>query len=402
MTAPTAVIALATIPSAQSAIVARLCRLFGRAVTNKLIEGVLPGSELVIAGPDLAELEAITDSAQTRCWNPEFTYANDLARKGPLAQGATIAQLILAFVPLGLKGRYQVRLPYPEWLMLETNRFRCAGLTTIAITDGDTAVTCDDDAFSFKLTDGLWRDIASDNPTVARGANNSLIYVSGYSVDPEMLLAEDRALDMSQVTPAHQTLDKAFALLAQAGDDVRNWVTAIISRISIVSSEGGARLSSRSISARAGNIQIAAPGDELHIAELMVHEAAHQYFHLAQLYGAVTDPNSSGKLFYSAINGRYRPLERVALAYHAIANMFELLDRLIAENTVIASDALCRLNDLGKTEYSLRTTLEQAWNDLTPFGQAFCRPMLRQACRIVERYAVPAERTVAKVVWGGA
>lgn len=123
MTAPTAVIALATIPSAQSAIVARLCRLFGRAVTNKLIEGVLPGSELVIAGPDLAELEAITDSAQTRCWNPEFTYANDLARKGPLAQGATIAQLILAFVPLGLKGRYQVRLPYPEWLMLETNRF---------------------------------------------------------------------------------------------------------------------------------------------------------------------------------------------------------------------------------------------------------------------------------------
>ena len=78
MTAPPAVIALATIPSAQSVSVARLCGLFGRAVTNKLIDGILHGSELVIVGPDLAELEAITDSAQTRCWNPEFTYANDL------------------------------------------------------------------------------------------------------------------------------------------------------------------------------------------------------------------------------------------------------------------------------------------------------------------------------------
>ena len=402
MTAPPAVIALATIPSAQSVSVARLCGLFGRAVTNKLIDGILHGSELVIVGPDLAELEAITDSAQTRCWNPEFTYANDLARKGALAQGAAIAQLILAFVPLGLKGRFQVRLPYPEWLMLETNRFRCAGVTTIVITDRDTEITCDDDAFSFTIVDGIWRDVAADNPTVARGVNNSLIYVSGYSVDPEMLLAEDRALDMSQVTAAHQTLDKAFALIVQAGDDVRNWVTRVISRISIVSSEGGARLSSRSVSARAGNIQIAAPGDELQIADLMVHEAAHQYFHLAQLYGPVTDPNISGKLFYSAINGRCRPLERVALAYHAVTNMFELLDRLIAGNTSCASDALCRLTDLGKTEYSLRSTLEKAWSDLTPFGQAFCQPMLQQSSRIVERYAVPAERAVAKVVWGGA
>lgn len=393
------VLDLAVIPTARTPDVERLCRSFGRAIVGKVLAAAA-GSDLMILPPASETLEAIAIAAGARCWNPELTYANDLARRGPAAMGAAVAQLVLAFVPLGLEGRFQVRLPYTEWLMLETNRLRCAGVTTIRVEAGKAHIACDDDAFSYTFADRLWRDDTLDQPTIGCGTGNPFLYVSGYSADPEMLLAEDRTLEAVQTADAHRTLDAAFGLVADGGDDCRAWVARMVSRITLVSSEGNARLSSRSVAARAGNVEIAAPGDILHVAELLVHEAAHQYFHLAQLYGAIVRPEAAAKLFYSAINGRQRPLERVALAYHAVANIFTLLDRLAARGGAIGEDARNRMIDLGRTERSLRRTLEPAARDLTPFGNEFCARMLTHTTGIVGRYDIAADTIPTRVAWG--
>jgi hypothetical protein len=399
MSAPEAILGMATIPAAQPKQVGRLCQLFGRAVSAQLLSAAASGG-FVQSIPEVGTFEALADGAGTRCWNPELTYANDLKRRGQIASGAAAAQLVLAFVPLGLEGIFEGQLPYHEWLMLESNRFRCAGTIRINVSGGRVHVTCDDDAFEFELRDGLWRDLATNSAPVARG-KSQLIYISGYSIDPEILIPEDRTLDSANVAAAYRSLDQAFDAVTRGGEDCSDWVRRVIARVSIVNSEGGSRLSSRSLASRAGNIEMAAPGDHLHIAELLVHEAAHQHFALGRLYGAFVRPEVDRKLFYSAINQRQRPLERVALAYHAVANIFELLDRLITANDSLGPDAIERMIDMGKTEHSLRHTLLDAWDDLTAFGKSFSERMIDHGQSIVQRHNIPAERAEPKVVWGG-
>src|SRR5205807_1256213 len=103
------------------------------------------------------------------------------------------------------------------------------------------------------------------------------LYVAGYAVDPEILIGEDAALSAELFDAAVADLEAALQMVEVAGPSAFAWVTRLVRTVSIVASEGGARLSSRTLPARAGNIEMAAPGNKLHLAELLVHEAAHQH-----------------------------------------------------------------------------------------------------------------------------
>jgi HEXXH motif-containing protein len=56
------------------------------------------------------------------------------------------------------------------------------------------------------------------------------------------------------------------------------------------------------------------------VAEMLVHEASHHYFHIVRRLEAVHD-ESDGRLYYSVVKGRERTIDLILLAFHAFANV---------------------------------------------------------------------------------
>jgi HEXXH motif-containing protein len=373
--------------TAKPEFVSRAAGIYGKAIVTKILSDEAAGK----ADCRPLDIEALYDRAAASgaaCWHGGLAYAHDLHRRGPNAAPSALLQLILGFAQIGLQGRFEVQLPYNETFLLETNRFPCTGLVVVEAGSTDIVVSCAEEVFAFALTDGIWRPERDEDPAVAWSRNRRFLLCSGYRVDPAVLLPEDAPLDSVLIPAAHRSINSAVAHLETAGPAYVDWASRLVAQLSLVGSDNGNCLSSRSLSTRTGNVEMAVPGNDQHLAELMVHEAAHQHYYLAQLYAPLVRPEASAIRLYSAINGRYRPLDRVALAYHAIVNIYSHLEALCLGGSEIAESSRRRMDELSLTELSLRETLIGHDDKLTEFGQAFCRLMTEKGAAIIERQQV--------------
>jgi len=114
----------------------------------------------------------------------------------------------------------------------------------------------------------------------------------------------------------------------------------------------------------------------LSVAEMLIHEASHQYFELLNKLGPTVDPNHT-KLYYSPVKQCERPLNKILLAYHAFANVM-LFYRGVAE---------CGLADsrLAKFQNALNDELRQLEQPLLksdailPIGGALVDPLIQRS-----------------------
>ncbi len=378
---------LSRVTTARPDFVQGMCRVYGRAVSEKVL-ALYVSSASGGSPPGAEQLYGHASESGTRCWHGGVAYAHDLHRRGAGSAPGAMLQLILGFVQIGFEGTFEVDLPYSDWFMLESNRFRCSGPVGISASGDRVEIDCTDDRFVFEMVDGLWRRPGDLDPAVGWSRGRHYVYCSGYRVDPAVILAEDLALESVNIPAAHRSIDLAISHLETAGSDYLAWATRLIRQLTLVSSEAGARLSSRSVSARIGNVEMAAPGNDQHLAELLVHEAAHQHYYLAQLFSPLVRPEAAELTFYSAINGLERPLDKVALAYHAIVNIFGLLDALTRCPGPIAESSRRRMDELALTEKSLRETLTANRDKLTDFGLAFCEAMIADGRAMIDRNQV--------------
>ena len=109
------------------------------------------------------------------------------------------------------------------------------------------------------------------------------------------------------------------------------------------------------------------------IAEMLVHEATHQYYNILLMVEPVTD-GSDQKLYYSPVRRCERPIEMILLAYHAFANV--LLFYRCCRMKGLLDGGFCERNekellpDLRSLEASLRTT-----SSLTEVGNSLWKPL---------------------------
>jgi HEXXH motif-containing protein len=109
------------------------------------------------------------------------------------------------------------------------------------------------------------------------------------------------------------------------------------------------------------------------LAEMLVHEGTHQYYHLLTCLGPLED-GSDSTLYYSPIKRTGRQIGMILLAYHAFANVL-LFYRLCRRNG-FEHDGYIRHNEdalvpqLDQLEAALRTT-----RALTPLGRALWEPL---------------------------
>jgi len=128
-----------------------------------------------------------------------------------------------------------------------------------------------------------------------------------------------------------------------------------------------------------GTIHISDNSRVLSVAEMLIHEASHQYFELLNKLGPTVDPSHTA-LYYSPVKQCDRPLHKILFAYHAFANVM-LFYRGVAECGLADSCFAKFQNVLNHELLQLQQPLLE--NDaILPLGRALVEPLIaRSVCQ---------------------
>lgn len=190
---------------------------------------------------------------------------------------------------------------------------------------------------------------------------------------------DDAAAALETFSPTLiETLTQTLDLLEQHLPHYFDWVVRIIRRVAVLHFDRNV-LHSGNHEHQYGTIHISDNSRVLSLAEMLIHEASHQYFELLNKLGPTVDPAHT-KVYYSPVKQCDRPLHKILLAYHAFANVM-LFYRGVAERGLTDSwstkfESVLR-DELRQLEQPLRE------NDaLLPIGRALVEPLIaRSVCQ---------------------
>jgi HEXXH motif-containing protein len=169
------------------------------------------------------------------------------------------------------------------------------------------------------------------------------------------------------------TLERAVAIIAEHAPAYLPWVERVIHEVFLIQPRVK-QIQSGSIARYFGLVHVSASSNPVAIAELLVHEASHQYFHLLSLVGPFDD-GSDTNMYYSPAVRMDRPIVRIGVAYHAFANILLFYDACLASGLDDGGYcAQCRKKlapEVAELEAPLRGNAA-----LSQVGRALCDPLI--------------------------
>lgn len=214
-------------------------------------------------------------------------------------------------------------------------------------------------------------------PMFGSGRHRLVLLPRQATLDSEVF-REFNAVALETFSPALiEVLTQALDLLEGHLPHYFDWVVRIIRRVVVLHAERD-ELYSGSPEYQYGTILISDNFRVLSVAEMLIHEASHQYLELLNKLGPTVDPRHT-ELYYSPAKQCDRPLEKILLAYHAFANVMlfyrgvnecGLADSRFAKFQNVLNDELCQLE---------QPLVE---NDaILPMGRALVDPLIeRREC----------------------
>ena len=134
------------------------------------------------------------------------------------------------------------------------------------------------------------------------------------------------------------------------------------------------RLVSGSIQGQLGLLYISNTSDQLAIAEMLIHEASHQYYYLLSRLGAMDD-GSDHKLYLNPFINALRPLARIVLGYHAFANVWMFYKTSIDVGFGQVDRCAHQMDTIMKRLENMQDIVDGN-AALTPIGKALVEPLL--------------------------
>lgn len=266
----------------------------------------------------------------------------------------------------GVEASWSVTLPAPRAFVV-AGRLEGPSCTWTVRADCDQVVIgLDGDRVLRAPAAGRGDDAAG--PGVARtiplvlAADLPSSYLEGVEASPAMEVSPDM----------RASVDQALHLVASTGPRLTAWVSSVISQILVLVQEPG-RTKSGSRSDFPGLVHASLPESGLVFGENLVHEASHQYYHLARRLQPVDD-GSDQTLYYSPAVKRPRPLDRLLLAFHAFGNVALYYDQVAEVDGALADECRRQVARLVRPLEELREPL-LGNPALTPMGRALVGPL---------------------------
>lgn len=182
----------------------------------------------------------------------------------------------------------------------------------------------------------------------------------------------------AKAEPLLRTCGAALSLIAEFAPIYVPWVCYVVrDLIPMPATPGVANSASGGFAP--GVICIANRNDPYALAEILVHEATHQYLHILTMLGPLDD-GTDQTLYFSPFRNTHRPVYFIIVAYHAFANVFLFLRTARAhglsahEHGGRTQEQLEQLRERLETlEHALQTTTA-----ITPLGRSLWEPLYEE------------------------
>lgn len=200
--------------------------------------------------------------------------------------------------------------------------------------------------------------------------------LAGDTIEPDVAASLGFPPLASVMTSDIETLSRAMDSLRDHLPEYHEWVQRIIRTVILVQCGEQKYLRSGSALHSWGAIYISNHDDPACLAEMLVHEASHNYFQLLTRLGDVADL-SNQKLYYSPFVETVRHIDRILLAYHAFANVYLYYRKAqshVADPESIERRRKTLLRDLTMVDAYLRDNAM----DLTNIGRSLAEPLMRE------------------------
>jgi hypothetical protein len=179
------------------------------------------------------------------------------------------------------------------------------------------------------------------------------------------------------------TCDAAVSLIAEYADIYLAWVSNVIRELVPLRARSGI-FNNGSIDLSPGVIcvsnSISNRENPWALAEVLVHEATHQYLYIARRLGRMDDGRDEN-LYFSPFRNTGRPIYNILITYHAFANVVLFYRAALAHGpSADGTSALAveeRVKELEQTLQPLDQAL-QSTKSLTPLGLALWEPLRGQ------------------------
>jgi HEXXH motif-containing protein len=192
----------------------------------------------------------------------------------------------------------------------------------------------------------------------------------GCSLGPDVSSALVRSIPPDSV----MAFSDAFNLIDANAPEYSTWVRRVVRDI-LVLRVGDDTMRSGSNSKWPGLVYMSVE-DPVVLADNLVHEASHQYFHLLTRIEPVDD-GSDEALYFSPVAGRDRPLRAILVAYHAFANVVLFLTACVRGGLDDRGYCTARLEEVIPKIRRLEEPLREN-AALTSTGRALADPLMER------------------------
>jgi HEXXH motif-containing protein len=175
-----------------------------------------------------------------------------------------------------------------------------------------------------------------------------------------------------------QVFQQAIDIIKSYTPEYLPWIARVLHQVFLLEPTGR-RVESGSVENYLGLIHLSAHPEPLPVAELLVHEATHQYMNVLRKVQPLDDGTDSNLYWSPPVNAN-RPISKIIAALHAFGNV-QLFYRLCAARG-LPNQAECeRQNGIMQEwlDVLVGPTVENP--SMTPTGRALCQPLIEKLRR---------------------
>ena len=169
-------------------------------------------------------------------------------------------------------------------------------------------------------------------------------------------------------------LRQAFGVLQEYAPAYLPWVRETLRYVVPVLPPAPGVRRSHSVKGLHGVVFMSFPASPIKTAETLVHECAHQHYHLAEEWFRLHNGRDE-RSYYSVYVRKDRPIDRVLIAFHAFANVV-LFHRACIEANAPFADVCQSIVDENVPHLAEFKTFLEGTNGLTKAGRAMWEPAM--------------------------
>ena len=169
-------------------------------------------------------------------------------------------------------------------------------------------------------------------------------------------------------------LAEAHAILARGSPEYLKWVEDSLSAVVPVESPAENALQSFSLTGFNGVVFVSFPSPPVKIAEMLVHECSHQYFHFG-LLDTLFSNGMDKSLYWSPYVAKDRPIDRILIAFHAFANIVLFYRACLAAGVSELSETAEREIAFNLQHLGAMSDYLQRSRGLSPTGRGLFEPL---------------------------